>query len=1361
MKWPTKIFFVLVIATVVSLVALVSRQSLRTPREVLEDVQAALESEGYDERALLRSLGGGLHKAKAQDPTIPAVRDICAELHLARGRLLLAIGATQEARADFEIVLEQYRPGDRDVRRLLIETESAAGEVEQALAHLQELLAAEPAFGPAWVEAGRLEKLLAEQALERCDEKLRLVLIDEETQRASVILRTLVARDPSDPRRATNIVLLRELFPVSADESLGQILGLAELASAHLARCREALVHSFSISLDPVALTRYLEILEDSGRADEALALGSLVAALGPAKADPDSAALLIRLLLERGDNEHASQLAMTWTSAGQPLSAHFLRLACQALYLGQKWPALSQAAYSLRSIGSLDDENIYSLYYGLFQALSNNRRPDLALLSLTTFARSTTEEPFVGARGRAWREIAKLQQEAGNVSGEREALQAALLLVGTEAGPLWVRLSEIQLTEKNNGYRLPLESWTKAMNLMPQRSEEMLEKFIELGEKTLASEERSFDVLFEDLMRSGLSSPKRNYGPYVQYRIAQRHGRARSQVSRVAAAKALLDAYPGFLPALDELIAARHALGDREVYIELVLRHLELGGLTPAAESLLATIDVSEFSSEQLVRAMRLDPRTTGRMAVAAWFASNGDNAAALATLESSNASSRSDAENLFGARVLITDGNYRAALRWLDQIADDSPRRGEGLRLAADAALRLGDTAVVAERGAALLGGAELDPVEMLSLVDSFLQRGNAGAAKLLLERIPRGPLRDPGAALRREIQVALLMENGPQADLLIERAGAFLPESSYLAVRILLSAGRGEWTSLRGEVEELRQTPFAKTPSVATLLDLLSGQEATAAESATFALSLAPDLPKWILIDALARQAAGHPLDLSETLGRSGNAQTELFLAGAGAREVDPRELAALLLLAEDKSFTPYVLGTLKQLEAGEAGTLWPALVSADLLLESGRRAEAADLYRELLTRHRDCLPAWDALEAIELAKYRTSLHPQLALLRDQRLSALAKGQPEGAAGLLQAARRLSTEGDLGAALRVLLNAQKITPQWYEVRHAIAQTYSQMGHWEAALESWRALAGDADRANAPRAVLGLLEALRLAEQADPPAIDLATIKADLERLSAAFPSDPHVVLALARLDLRRDLRNPALALERAWTRLHKLRADYEPKSLEELGRGATRVWAEFYVETDPDSAEEFLLSELARQPGNLHLWQLYGRLQRELGRYAASYEILARVSLMAPSAEVQVEIARTFLAQGAAPRSVARALQQADQLRGSGKQALDSRLLAAESFLNDFRSGSWQAAVEQLELLWEERLQLEHDELRTQLAALYSRALLLRDGEGDAALAVEILEEAYPRTAPPYQREHFTCLLGIARSRSGLSE
>ena len=126
MNWPTKIFFALVIALVVSLVAMVSRERLRTPGEVLQEVQAELAREGHDSRALLRRLTSALDRAESSDQSSPALRELCADLRIARGRILLGLGATGEARSDFEKVLSDYRSGDVDVRRLLVDTESAS-----------------------------------------------------------------------------------------------------------------------------------------------------------------------------------------------------------------------------------------------------------------------------------------------------------------------------------------------------------------------------------------------------------------------------------------------------------------------------------------------------------------------------------------------------------------------------------------------------------------------------------------------------------------------------------------------------------------------------------------------------------------------------------------------------------------------------------------------------------------------------------------------------------------------------------------------------------------------------------------------------------------------------------------------------------------------------------------------------------------------------------------------------------------------------------------------------------------------------------------------------------------------------------
>jgi len=706
------------------------------------------------------------------------------------------------------------------------------------------------------------------------------------------------------------------------------------------------------------------------------------------------------------------------------------------------------------------------------------------------------------------------------------------------------------------------------------------------------------------------------------------------------------------------------------------------------------------------------------------------------------------------------MAQGSYKACMVWTDRIPAESPLRPQALHLAAQAAMRLGQGPEITKRVYSLLEETDLGPAETLQLIDSFLESGNAMTAGVLIERLPREELDSPGPVLLREIHVALLGPDPQAAAPLVERAAPFLAESTYLRARILLAAERQDWGAVAEDVEALRETGSADSPLSAALLDLLGGREHTAAESAGLALTLAADLPRWILLEQLALFSLGQAGEVPASFGTAATLETATFAVGPETLPHDPRLVGALLLVETDPAFTPFVLGRLAKMKARQWGALWPRLLAADHLLARGRRTEAADAYRRLLQTHGGCAPAWDALELLEIERYGNSLHPQLEQLRELRLLAQAKAAPRGEAGMLTAARTLTEQGDLASALRLTLNAEKLAPEWFEARYAVGRMHMRMGHWAPALETWRALVDDARSVDAPRAVEGFLESLHLAALSDPPAVDLDTVEADLKSLGERFPDDPLVVLAQARLDLRRETRNSALALERAWSRLQNLRERTAPRSLEELGRGATEAWAEFYVETDPDSAEEFLLAELALQPGNLRLWMLLGRVHRDLDRFDESYGVLVRVALMSPSVEVQMELARTFVTQGASPRSVTRALQRADQLRRAARPP-ESHLLAAEALLGDFRGNTWEPAANQLERLWEERHSLEDARLRTRLASLFARALLLRGGPEDSAWALEVLAEEYPRAEPPYEREHFGALAGIARSQQAVSQ
>ena len=161
----SRLLFVVALGVVLALVAMVSRQRLRSPHEVLEEVRQELAQDAYDEARVLRQLGGAIRRAETMDPDLAVVQDLCSELRLLRARVLMEIGANTEAREDLEQVLFRYRPADADVRRLLVAVDRAEGDLEGALRRLSEILEQEPDYGPAWAETGLIHQLLAQGLL--------------------------------------------------------------------------------------------------------------------------------------------------------------------------------------------------------------------------------------------------------------------------------------------------------------------------------------------------------------------------------------------------------------------------------------------------------------------------------------------------------------------------------------------------------------------------------------------------------------------------------------------------------------------------------------------------------------------------------------------------------------------------------------------------------------------------------------------------------------------------------------------------------------------------------------------------------------------------------------------------------------------------------------------------------------------------------------------------------------------------------------------------------------------------------------------------------------------------------------------
>ncbi|MCB9916187.1 MAG: hypothetical protein H6828_13750 [Planctomycetes bacterium] len=1351
----SRLLFVVALGVVLALVAMVSRQRLRSPHEVLEEVRQELAQDAYDEARVLRQLGGAIRRAETMDPDLAVVQDLCSELRLLRARVLMEIGANTEAREDLEQVLFRYRPADADVRRLLVAVDRAEGDLEGALRRLSEILEQEPDYGPAWAETGLIHQLLAQGLLDEAAERMRYVLVSDDVVAARAHLESLAARPAGDPLRTSDLLALRTLFPTREEEVLAQVLELAELAAGDLAEARAAYLRSFQLGLDPAATRGYLEILVAAGRTDDALHLGLVLGKAGEGASDPQAAQLLIEVYGERGDWRHAAELASDWIGRGTPLEASFLRLACEAIYRGARWNHLFGAANRLRSIGSTEDEASASFYSGMAYASSTVPKPELALRDLGNFARGRLPEPFPGAREAAWKRIAELHREAGDLGQEREAINAVLTTYDSQDGELWLRRAEIQLQTRHSGYALPLESWTRAMSLLPRRTTELWPTFEELGEKALAAQDRDVEMIYRDLENRGLTVPQRDYGPYVLLGLARRHGVAGNRAAQAAIARRLLDEYPGFLPALDELIESRKG-GYRRDYVELVVQRAELAGLDTHGRELLAGVTREELLPGQVVRLMQVDSQGLGRALVSEWSYERGDVEGALQSLgpPDREGAHRGEQELLLGARIEMERGHPADALTWLAKLPKGGASGVERRRRALTCALELDRAPLVRAALVEVLGLDAPEPGELLALADLCQSRGETQGAAVLLDRVRELGRSAPGAVPLRRALLQLSQGRLEDAAETVDVAEPFLEEVDAAVLRVLLAAEAGDWPAAAAAADRLLELAPPEEPELAALLFLLQGREAETIELADFALELAPESTLWTLAGAAARLRLDEPLALPATLGAAGDAQTGRFLLGAPAAPGDPRLVAAWLLASRRAAFHPYVLDVLERLEPNARGRLWPGLLVADLLEREGRLPEALRRLGDLNERFPDALVVLGAEERVLRARLRSDDHPRVLALRDRRFALEAERAPEGSEAQLLRARTALAEGDLAGAQRRVLLLLGERSDWIPALALHAQVLSAMHDWEPARAAWQLATASDEDVDARRAVAGYVALLDAAAAAD--ALPRAEHLRELEELVQGHPHDPRPVLALARLDLGMDPANPAIGVGRALQRLTSFREAHPGLSLEDLQRGATSEWAEFYVSLDPSAAQDFLRAELELQPGDVGLWRLLGRVQRELGDLQASMRTLALIGQMNSDEGLQLEFARTLVALGYDSRAMRLPLN-AVRRRHGGQDTFQTQLLSAQALLVQQQPNVWAAAVELLEPVWARRDGLSADEV-VELAESYGRALLLRDEPGDAATAAEALRAGLREAQDTARREMLEVWLGLARARRG---
>src|SRR4029078_10391557 len=104
-------------------------------------------------------------------------------------------------------------------------------------------------------------------------------------------------------------------------------------------------------------------------------------------------------------------------------------------------------------------------------------------------------------------------------------------------------------------------------------------------------------------------------------------------------------------------------------------------------------------------------------------------------------------------------------------------------------------------------------------------------------------------------------------------------------------------------------------------------------------------------------------------------------------------------------------------------------------------------------------------------------------------------------------------------------------------------------------------------------------LIRALEGAGQEPAPELPAEVRMAELEALRARSPDAPRVPVALARMDLEMDPRNPTIAVGRAFARLDGFRGTHKGVAFESLCEGALAAWTDFLIPLDTERARSLL--------------------------------------------------------------------------------------------------------------------------------------------------------------------------------------
>ena len=273
---------------------MVSRQASRTPEAEFAAIEKRIAQGNIDIERTIANLDQVLARAQNARST-----ELQNKVRVARGKLLMRVGAFERARNDLKIVLDAGYD-ERAVERLLVELEQRAGDSRAALARLSHILEVDPGHGEDWARKGELCRQAGDKMLSTEKASLAKVLAPESTAKALPLIELASALDPTDPKRVAVGHDLRQLFGFTLEKEGEEALVSADTCSRDFATARDAFARSFAMRFDAQAFGTLFELLRRAGHNTEAVDLCTAAMRVPAVRSDARVTMLLMDALTER-----------------------------------------------------------------------------------------------------------------------------------------------------------------------------------------------------------------------------------------------------------------------------------------------------------------------------------------------------------------------------------------------------------------------------------------------------------------------------------------------------------------------------------------------------------------------------------------------------------------------------------------------------------------------------------------------------------------------------------------------------------------------------------------------------------------------------------------------------------------------------------------------------------------------------------------------------------------------------------------------------------------------------------------------------------------------------------------------------